>query len=52
MDPNEKGLTVGELTMAIGLLLIIALTWVSFKTQSGNQKDSLAPASTTIERIS
>ena len=52
MDPKEKGLTVGELTMAIGLCLVIALTWFAFKTQSENQKDSLSPIQLTIERIS
>ena len=52
MKSSEQGLTVGELTMAIGLLLVIALTWLSFKEQSDNQKDTLAPIKATVERVS
>ena len=39
MDSKESGLTVGELTMTIGALIIAALIWSSFgKKQEANPR--------------
>lgn len=37
MESRNKGLTVGELTMAIGALVLGALVWTSF---SNNEEES------------
>ncbi len=41
MNPKDKGLTVGELTMAIGVLIIASLVWSSFNKKDGAQPSSL-----------
>ena len=41
MNPKEQGLTVGELTMAIGLLILIALIWSTFNGKKDSKNTNL-----------
>ena len=38
MQPNNEGLTVGELTIAIGTLIIIFLIWSGISSKQNSQK--------------
>ena len=40
MNFKDKGLTVGELTMAIGSLIIISLIWTSFSSKQNNDEQN------------
>ncbi len=41
MNQKDKGLTVGELTMAIGALIIAGLIWSSFKNSKEVETSNL-----------
>ena len=43
MIPKNKGLTVGELTMAIGGLILISLIWSSFKNKEKSSMETIEP---------
>ncbi len=43
MNFNDKGLTVGELTMAVGALLVAALIWSSCTKQDDSSTKNLEP---------
>ncbi len=43
MNQKEKGLTVGELTMSIGALLIVVLIWSAFKGQDQSNQETFLP---------
>ena len=40
MNSDEKGLTVGELTMAVGALIIVALIWSTVNSQKDSESKS------------
>ncbi len=40
MTSKENGLTVGELTIAIGVLLIIAFAWTTFSKKNSQKEIS------------
>ena len=40
MDKKNRGLTVGELTITIGVLIIAALIWTAFKKHNQNTNTS------------
>ncbi len=42
MDSKNKGLTVGELTMAIGALVLAGLIWSSFNSQKDSREQALS----------
>ena len=39
MGPKDHGLTVGQLTMTIGALLIATLIWTTMNKKSESQQD-------------
>ncbi len=41
MNFREKGLTVGELTMAVGAIILIALAWTAFIPKEAENTNSL-----------
>ena len=41
MNSSNKGLTVGELTMAIGALILAALIWSSFNRKEAPKENAI-----------
>ncbi len=52
MKSREKGLTVGELTMTIGVLLIASLIWSSCSKQEKSEEKALGPTNFTPATLS
>ena len=44
MNPKDQGLTVGELTMAIGALIVAGLIWTTF-TKQNESSQNFVPSS-------